>query len=111
MLLGCSCSLAARMPTRPRFELFWVANEAPERLRAFGAQFFLPSIGSPPRWTKARVHIRFFDRCIIAKLTLQNYFYSILHNFLNLEIVNNFILEEDYKLRAAMYDVDPTDPR
>ena len=45
------------------------------------------------------------------ELTLQNYFYSILHNFLNLEIVNNFILEEDYKLRAAMYDVDPTDPR
>ena len=46
-----------------------------------------------------------------AKLTLQNYFYSILHSFLNLEIANNFILEEDYKLRAAMYDVDPTDPR
>ena len=40
-----------------------------------------------------------------------NLFYSILRNFLNLEIVNNFIPEEDYKLRAAKYDVDPTDPR
>ena len=46
-----------------------------------------------------------------CNLTLMNLFYSILRNFLNLEIVNNFILEEDYKLRAAMYDVDPTDPR
>ena len=46
-----------------------------------------------------------------AKLTLQNYFYSILHNFLNLEIVNNFIPEEDYKLRAVMYDVEPRAPR
>ena len=48
---------------------------------------------------------------IFAKLTLQNYFYSILHSFLNLEIANNFIPEEDYKLRAAMYDVEPCAPR
>ena len=40
-----------------------------------------------------------------------NLFYSILHNFVNLEIVNNFILEEDYELRAAMYDVEPRAPR
>ena len=40
-----------------------------------------------------------------------NLFYSYLRNFLNLEKRKYFILEEDYKLRAAMYDVDPTDPR
>ena len=43
--------------------------------------------------------------------TLENLFYSYLRNFLNLEKRKYFILEEDYKLRAAMYDVDPTDPR
>ena len=41
----------------------------------------------------------------------KNLFYSDRYNFLNLEKRKYFILEEDYKLRAAMYDVDPTDPR
>ena len=43
--------------------------------------------------------------------TLRNQFYSCLHNFLNLEKRKYFILEEDYKLRAAMYDVEPRAPR
>ena len=40
-----------------------------------------------------------------------NLFYSDLRNFLNLEKRKYFILEEDYKLRAAMYDVEPCAPR
>ena len=54
MLLGCSCSLAAQMPIRPRFELFWVGMKL---LRACGRKrrfFFWPR----PRLESWLVHIR-----------------------------------------------------
>ena len=61
----------------------------------------------------ARVHIRydFASKTLPTDLTSKNLFYSNRYNFLNLEKRKYFIPEEDYKLRAAMYDVDPTDPR
>ena len=116
MLFGCSCSLAAQMPARLGVELFWIGMKL---LSDCGRQrsIFLPSnlaFRTTPhdrlrRTTKPQeLSVTSLSS---AKLTLQNYFYSILHNFLNLEIVNNFIPEEDYKLRAAMYDVEPRAPR
>ena len=47
----------------------------------------------------------------LKPVRVKNLFYSNLHNFLNLEKRKYFILEEDYKLRAAMYDVEPCAPR
>ena len=72
---------------------------------------FCAAAGEPPTpLSEGRQYIR--ARSVNKReLTLQNYFYSILHSFLNLEIANNFILEEDFKLRAAMYDVEPRAPR
>ena len=59
------------------------------------------------------MHIRydFASKTLPTDFTLENLFYSNRYSFLNLEKCKYFILEEDFKLRAAMYDVDPTDPR
>ena len=57
------------------------------------------------------VHNRAVDHTsFLPHNTLKNLFYSYLRNFLN-EKSKYFILEEDYKLRAAMYDVEPRAPR
>ena len=89
-------------------------NEAPERLLAFSATI-LPRrtsrFANPRTIGELASTIATQTSVKSCNLTLMNLFYSILHNFLNLEIVNNFILEEDYKLRAAMYDVEPRAPR
>ena len=71
--------------------------------------FALPPESPYPPLRRSTIYTR--AKCTQTRLTLQNYFYSILHSFLNLEIANNFIPEEDYKLRAAMYDVEPRAPR